>query len=207
MKGNYNKIAPYYDRLSKIIFGNAIVNAQLYLLDFINPKSTILIVGGGTGWLLNEISKKYVEGLQITYVEVSSKMVELSKKRAIGKNKVLFINKSIQEAILDQEFDIVITPFLLDNFSDETIKGIFSKIDKNLKSSGRWLFSDFQLSPRHSFWQRPFLRSMYLFFRLTCNIEADRLPETNDLFETFNYNHVSSKTFFYEFIRSTCYQK
>lgn len=207
MKGNFNNIAPYYDQLSKIVFGDAIVNSQLYLLNFINAKSTILIVGGGTGWILNEISKKYPTGLEITYIEISEKMIELSKKRDFGKNKVIFINESMQEAVLYQEFDVVITPFVLDNFSNETTKEIFKKIDNKLKSSGKWLFSDFQLSAKHSLWQKPLLRLMYFFFRVMCNIEASSLPETSSLFDGSDYKKISSKTFFHDFICSSFYQK
>lgn len=207
MKGNYNNIAPYYDRLSQVIFGRAIINAQKYLVGFITTGNTILIVGGGTGWILEEIAKRHFEGLQITYLEISEKMIDLSVKRDWGKNKVIFINKSIQEVAIDGQFDIVMTPFLLDNFSPKTVELVFEKIHKRLSPSGLWLFTDFQVNPKHKYWQKPLLKIMYLFFKLCCNIEAGRLPDTSTLFDRFRYKKTSSKMFFHNFICSQVFQQ
>jgi len=200
MKGNYNNIAPYYDRLSRVIFGKAIVNVQRYLVDFIKANSTILIVGGGTGWILEEITKKHPEGLHITYIEISEKMVELSRERDFGKNEVIFINKPIQEAVLSRQFNFVITPFFLDNFSDETTRNIFKKIHHVVTGDGLWLFADFRVTEKNQLWQMPLLKIMYIFFRTVCNIEAHRLPDTDTLFKQYSYKKIASKAFFHDFI-------
>ena len=95
MKGNYYNVAPFYDLLSHLVFGNSISQALLFLVTAIPANSSVLIIGGGTGQILEEISKKYISGLQITYVEISKKMISLSKKRSTGNNLVVFINQSI----------------------------------------------------------------------------------------------------------------
>lgn len=207
MKANYNSIAPFYDGLSRLIYGDAIVNAQKFLVDAIVPNSTILIVGGGTGWILEEISKKHSTGLQIIYVDISQKMIELSKRRYIGNNKVIFLNADIQNVELSETFDVVITPFLLDNFSPRTANLVFNKIHCRLVLDGLWLFSDFQVSDKRNLWQKLLLKVMYFFFIVLCNIEATELPDTNFLFSKNSYRLVSSKTFFHRFICSFIYQK
>ena len=80
MKNNYNTIAGYYDFLSRTIFQRSIINAQVALLSYIKPNSTVLIVGGGTGWILEKIEPA---GLEITYVEISENMLALSRKRKL----------------------------------------------------------------------------------------------------------------------------
>ncbi|MCW3108892.1 MAG: hypothetical protein JWQ09_3398 [Segetibacter sp.] len=207
MKGNYNNVATFYDRLSRFIFGDAIVNAQKLLVQSIDANSTILIIGGGTGWILEEIAKKHSEGLHITYVEISEKMIALSKKRDFGSNKVIFINKSIQDIQINQRFDIVITPFLLDNFSTGTTNIVFGKVHQCLLPDGLWLFADFQLTKDTHFWQKTLLKTMYFFFKFLCGIEANRLPDTNTLFEKYQYKKLSSKSFFKNFICSLVYKK
>src|SRR6202165_2081748 len=114
MAANYNNSAWFYDLLSRIVYGKALINAQVYLLQYIPTNSRILIVGGGTGWVLEELTKLHHSGLDITYVEVSAKMMTQSKKRNIGLNKVVFINEAIENVVLQNDFDVIITAFLFD---------------------------------------------------------------------------------------------
>ena len=57
MASNYDNSAWFYDGLSRVVYGNALISSQVYLLQFIPSNATILIVGGGTGRLLEEIAK------------------------------------------------------------------------------------------------------------------------------------------------------
>ena len=57
MANNYNSIAKYYDTLSRVIYQRAIIKAQVFLIQFIKDNDRILLVGGGTGWILEELSK------------------------------------------------------------------------------------------------------------------------------------------------------
>jgi ubiquinone/menaquinone biosynthesis C-methylase UbiE len=69
---NYNYIASFYDRLCQLVFGQSVKNAQIASLGFIPPTSNVLIVGAGTGWILEEINKIHQNGLSITYIDISS---------------------------------------------------------------------------------------------------------------------------------------
>ncbi|WP_029204172.1 class I SAM-dependent methyltransferase [Pedobacter agri] len=113
MINNYDKIANYYDSLSRLVFGKSQVNAQINQLKSITKNSSILIVGGGTGWILEEIGKRHPSGLKITYVEISAKMLVLSKDRDYGANSVLFIHSSIEDFNLEDHFNIILTPFFV----------------------------------------------------------------------------------------------
>ncbi|HWV71292.1 MAG TPA: hypothetical protein VN040_06240, partial [Pseudosphingobacterium sp.] len=97
MKNNYDNIASLYDFLSRLVFFKAQVKAQVELLKHIQPKSTILIVGGGSGWILEELSNLYPEGLVIHYVEISAKMLARSRKRDYKKNEVLFFRAAMED--------------------------------------------------------------------------------------------------------------
>lgn len=207
MKGNYNNVAPFYDLLSSLVFGNSISRAVLFLINAIPANSSVLIIGGGTGQILEEISKKYRSGIQITYVDISEKMISISKKRSTGNNLVVFINQSISDVTFYQQFDVVITPFFFDNFSSDTTKVFFDKIDSLLKPSGVWLFADFQLSEKNNLWQKLLLNLMYFFFRCLCRIEASHLPDTASLFKAHKYQPVSKQTFYGKFIYSSIYLK
>ena len=93
---NYNRIAWFYDGLCSLVFGSDIKKAQIELLPFIPKNANILIIGGGTGWIIDEITKTHSTGLSITYIDVSAKMIQLSKKRNFAFNEIEFIETSIE---------------------------------------------------------------------------------------------------------------
>jgi ubiquinone/menaquinone biosynthesis C-methylase UbiE len=202
---SYNSIAPFYDRLSQLIFGKTIVNAQLHLLTAIPAGAHILIAGGGTGWILEEITQKHTSGLTITYVEAAPRMVALARKRHTGGNKVTFITLPIESTGIDKAYDVIITPFLFDNFTDTDLARAFRVLNNYLKPEGVWLYSDFQHTP--VLWQRALLWVMYRFFRVLCGIYARTLPDTDSLFAGYKYSLMREKTFLGSFIISRIYKK
>jgi ubiquinone/menaquinone biosynthesis C-methylase UbiE len=205
MPANYDNSAPFYDRLSRLVFGKALVNAQVWLLPHIPKNTTILIIGGGTGWILNEITKLHPSGLYITYVEISANMMALSRKRNIGANKVEFINQAVEDAGLPQKFDVVITPFLLDNFTEDGLNVVFHHIHETLLTGGLWLNADFQLMGK--WWQFLLLKSMLLFFKVLCGVPSWHLPKVRQQFDKYEYAMVDQKSFFGDFVMSKVYRK
>ncbi|MGZ3750184.1 MAG: class I SAM-dependent methyltransferase [Mucilaginibacter sp.] len=205
MPSNYDNSACFYDRLSRVIYGKALIRSQVYLLGQIPLNSTVLIAGGGTGWILEEITKLHPSGLKIAYVEISGKMMAQSEKRNTGGNEVIYINDAIENIVTREQYDVVITPFLFDNFTEQTLQKVFAHIHTSLKSGGAWLNADFQLTGK--WWQKLILRSMFFFFRMICRIEAKTLPDIEKCFQHHHYRIIEQKTFFREFILSTAYQK
>ncbi|WP_259068231.1 class I SAM-dependent methyltransferase [Mucilaginibacter sp. X4EP1] len=205
MAANYNNSAWFYDRLSRLVYGKALIKAQVYLLRYIPTDTNILIVGGGTGWILEEISVIHPAGLTITYVEVAPAMMALSKKRQTAKNQVSFINQAVEEVLLEPVYDVIITPFLFDNFQEQTLEKVFEHLHQSLKLGGMWLNTDFQLTGK--WWQRVLLRSMFLFFKILCNIEASSLPDIDSQYKKHHYQSVSKNTFYGDFIVAEVYKK
>ena len=206
MKRNYDTIAFFYDRLARLVYGKTLVNAQRYLLSAVPARAHILIAGGGTGWILEELAKTHESGLTIDYIDASGKMIALAEKRNIGNNKVTFITSQIEDVQLSPEgYDVVITPFLFDNFTDSTLEKVFPVIDRQLKKDGAWLFCDF--ADTKILWQKAVLQVMYAFFRLSCGIEASHLPDTAGLFSWHGYKVCGQKTFMKEFIVARIYKR
>ncbi|GAC1308390.1 MAG: hypothetical protein NVSMB24_21980 [Mucilaginibacter sp.] len=205
MPANYNNSAWFYDRLSRLVYGRALIKAQIYLLQFIPERTNVLIVGGGTGWILDELSRVHPSGLKVTYVEVASNMMARSKKRNTGTNQVIFIGDAIENASLPADFDVVITPFLFDSFTESTADKVFGHIHAALKPKNQWLYADFQLTKK--WWQQSLLKLMLKFFKLICNIEADRLPDIEKRFEGHSYKTVEEQTFFNGFVIAKAYEK
>jgi len=208
MTNNYDRIAANYDRLSRLIFGKSIVRAQQSLLPLITPPARVLIVGGGTGWILEEMARVFPSGLTIDYVEISSNMLDLARKRDFKSNTVTFVHAGIEDYAAPSAYDVLMTPFLFDNFRRERARVVFQKLDNILKKNALWLFTDFHIDKNiHRLWQKALLRSMYIFFRNISHVEADHLPDMSMLFDTNGYHLTLENYHFGRFIRSAAYRK
>ncbi|WP_316835190.1 class I SAM-dependent methyltransferase [Pedobacter nutrimenti] len=208
MVNNYDRIAKYYDFLSRTVFFKAQVNAQTEQLPFIPQESKILIVGGGTGWILSKIAELQPKGLRITYIEISSEMIALARKRDVKENSIELINSSIEDYHNQKKFDVILTAFLFDNFSREKAELVFHKLHNSLKAEGLWLFSDFSYQPKiGKIWQYMMLKIMYFFFRMISNVEARELPDIGVYFKKNKYKKMFRKRYYRNFIKATVYQK
>ena len=202
MKNNYDRIAGNYDWLSRLIFGRNLILSQTCLLQHIPARSNILIVGGGTGWILNEIAKIHPSGLTITYVEISEKMTQLAKKCNAGNNEIVFVNDAIENFETSEQYDIIFTAFLFDNFGQEKAKQVFTRLSEKLTNRGKWLFVDFHIDKKKSrLWQKALLNLMLAFFRVVCNIEAKKLIPMELLFKEGEFREM------YNYIRSSGFIK
>ncbi|MFC3561978.1 class I SAM-dependent methyltransferase [Pedobacter jamesrossensis] len=208
MLNNYDKIASHYDTLSRLVFSKSQVNAQINQLKYIRENSSILIVGGGTGWILEEIAKIFSSGLKIVYVEISAKMVTLSKARNYLENTVEFINLGIENFKTNQTFDVVLTPFLFDNFVRSRAEQVFIKLNLLLKEKGLWFLVDFSLNAeRGKWWKWLILKSMYLFFKVINIVDATNLIDMKSYFLAAKYQIIEERFYYGNFIKASIFKK
>ena len=208
MQNNYDPVAGYYDLLSQLVFGKTEINAQVEMLRFVFPGNRLLIVGGGTGWILEKIAAVHPGGLEITYVEPAGRMMARARKRDWGKNKVSFVQLPVEEFGGDGVYDCILTGFLFDNFYQEHAESIVRGLDRLLAPGGYWLFADL-FYPRKggSWWQGLLLRSMYWAARWICRVEANELPDMDAAFAGVGYEVICGSSYYQGFIRSVVYRK
>jgi len=208
MNNNYDKIANHYDTLSRLVFFKSQVNAQVNQLQYIPKNSSILIVGGGTGWILEEIAKINPGGLKIVYVEISAKMLALSQKRDCKNNQVEFVNIGIEDFKTDVLFDVILTPFLFDNFVEKRAAKVFGQLNSYLKGGGQWFLVDFSLDKSNgNWWKWLLLRSMYSFFKLLGIVEANQLINMHRYFLNMGYQILEQRFYYRGFIKAMIYKK
>uniref|UniRef100_F4C745 Methyltransferase type 12 n=1 Tax=Sphingobacterium sp. (strain 21) TaxID=743722 RepID=F4C745_SPHS2 len=209
MKNNYDNIAPLYDRLSRLVFGRAQVNVQLDLIHSIAADSRILIVGGGSGWILEALAKLHAEGLTITYVEISEKMLRMARDRNCANNKVVFVEQAIEDfEALQNSYDVIITSFLFDNFLRPKAEKVFGHLTRLLASEGLWLYADFYLDPnKKNGWKKGMLKLMYKFFGYLCQVEARNLIDMSPYFQRNRYQMLFSSLHYAGFIKGIVYKK
>ncbi len=220
MGNNYDRIANYYDRIHHLVYGQSEINAQVELLGYIRPGDRLLILGGGTGWILEKIAAIFPAGLRITYIESSERMMELTKKRNWGQNEVGLIISTVEEwtgdggAGVDGKgggeagYDCILTGFFFDNFKEVHAAEIVRRVTPFLKKGGYWLEADFYYPRgRGKLWQAVLLYAMYFSARLICGVEAKRLPDMERVFSEEGYRSLYTTFHYQRFIRSVVYRK
>ncbi len=205
LKPNFNIIAPLYDQLSFLVFGNNLIKAKKQFLHFIPRKGHLLIMGGGTGNVLNYLLKHHEE-LKIDFIDSSSKMVSLSRTKieAAFTNRVHFICGSHKDVPL-VNYDAITMFFVLDCMKQQEGMEFATSLFSHLKDDGLFLFADFFHTPRIS--QRILIWLMYRFFQVVAGITAFNLPAYEQIFQQLQLIEIEKKIFLNGFIQSGVYKK
>ena len=201
----FDWIASYYDSLARLVFGETIRRCQLAYLDKISSTANVLILGGGTGWLLDELFKVNPT-CRVWYVEASKSMLEKARTSAQGLpvSQVSFIHgteKNLNQ-ITGIRFDAVIANFYFDVFTTTSLGSVLKDITNVINPNSKLLVSEFvEATKRH----RVLLFIMYRFFRWTCSIEPTELPDWEDELKRNGFTERDTKAFYDGFIKSSLY--
>lgn len=200
---NFDKVATVYDRLARLVFGKSIYRAQILYLREIPPGASVLILGGGTGWLLAELLVINPH-CQVVYIEASMKMLELTKQKIDEEaNGVLFIHGTEETIPAGLTFDAVITHFYLDLFDRDSCAKVIRRIRRVSHTKSLWLVCDFLYT---TWWQGVMLWAMYLFFDVISGLKVNTLPDWKKLIDKKGFVEIKSETFYKGFIGSTLYR-
>jgi ubiquinone/menaquinone biosynthesis C-methylase UbiE len=204
----YRSIAPVYGLISRLVFGKALLSARRIHLHLIKPEHRVLILGGGTGEVLEVILGNNPDQ-EVTYWESSGKMMSLSRRRneIYDSATVTWIEEPYPSERSSGNYDVVITNFFLDLFDDQELKTVGERIYKDLNEEGLWIFTDFRSEPGRDNWQSSFIRLMYLFFRITTGLKTQKLADFHGFFESRNLETIQHKEFFNGMIESVAMRK
>ncbi len=144
----FDQIADKYDRINHI-FSLGIDNIwrwQAAKSAIIDRKSySLLDIATGTGDLvfnIAEIAKKRNKNIDITGIDLSSKMLRVAKKRAEEKNmKIKFeIGDAMKLKYKNNTFDVVSNSMALRNF--DSVENFFAEAYRVLKTGGKLILAD-----------------------------------------------------------------
>ena len=110
----FDRLAPVYKVLARIIFGKTLQHAQEYLLTSVKSGDHILILRGGSVEVLKSLLSQQPH-VAVDYIDISSKMIQLARKQTKSASNVNFIIGTEQN-IPGRTYTIVITNFYLDLF-------------------------------------------------------------------------------------------
>lgn len=200
MTSGYDRLAHVYDYLAVTFVGKQIQRAQLKWLPYLKDRKKLLILGGGTGWILPFIFQ-INPNLIIHYVDASTKMIAKAEQNAKGL-LVQFI-KGTEADIPDKDYDAVLTHFYLDLFSDAQLPNLIAKLKMRLNNNALWLVTDFEV---RTMLQRVKVRMMYLFFRMMTGLKTQALPLWYSAMINATCIALKSYSTHHKFIRSVVFQ-
>ena len=197
----FNKIAPFYDVVSMICSFNRIHKSQMWLLSKKMKFSKALIIGGGDGKFLLEAMKQGLSE-QYYYIDISDAMIKLAqgkieKHLPLSLNSVVFICGSHQDIPQNQTFDLVVTPYFLDCFSDDELSLVMTKLHAQLTMGGTWFFTDFNIPENmfRSFIFKNIIQLLYGIFNLLCGLGVNSLPDFKKEFCKYEFTLLDEKYF------------
>lgn len=203
MKPNdFDGIAKWYDGLAKLVFGSEILVAQCHFLEELPEQGSILIIGGGSGLILEELFRVRPR-IKIDYVEASSKMLALAENRIPQSANIQFIHGT-EADIPTNNYDGIITNFFLDVFKEDRLVEILQRLEIKLKKDGVWLCTDFQKTGK--FIQDLLLKIMHVFFRLVSNLESNTLLDFEPEFHKLNCRSIKDRSFYFGMIKAAVYR-
>jgi tRNA (cmo5U34)-methyltransferase len=199
---DFDGIAPWYDFLVKIVFGRSMRRAQELYLDLLPAEGRVLILGGGSGWIAESLLRLHPEQ-RVTFVEASMKMLEMAEEKLREKSHQITFIHGTHENIPEGVYEGIITNFFLDLFSTDDLSALIHRLRKHFKAGGYWIITDFV---EEKWWHRPFLRTMYTFFKVTSNIGATQLPRWQGTMKKNGVREINSASFYGGFICTKLYQ-
>jgi SAM-dependent methyltransferase len=175
---NFNWLAPHYRWMESVLAGGLLQRCRLAWLDEVCACSRVLLVGEGPGRFL-ECAVERVPEARFVCVDSSPAMLARAADAVGGCSRVEFVHAMLPDwrAAADGTFDLVVTPFFLDCFSEETLEQVVAVLGGAATDDARWLLTDFQV-PEGGFgrWRaRVLLWMAYRFFRVATGISARSL--------------------------------
>lgn len=177
-------LASIYRSLEFIAFAKGLEEQRFRFLDKVRDARRALLLGEGDGRFALELAKRNIH-VEIDCVDASGKMIELAKQRLRDANvpspdRIRFEQcDARQGGWHGNSYDLVVTHFFLDCFSDAEVDTLIPAIRGACRPGAKWLVADFQEPEkgwrcRHA---RCWLATMYRFFRLTTGLQVQRLPD------------------------------
>ncbi len=196
----FDRVAWCYDALAGLVFGRALKKAQRAALAGLPAGAPhVLILGGGTGWVLTEILRQRPLAT-VLYLEASPNMLARARTRLARECPQAAAQVEFRHGTQDalgpaERFDVVVTFFVLDCLAPAGLAGALARLPPAQRPGAPWLLADFRPARRGG--RRLLLWLMYAFFRLTTGLRARELPDLDAALARLGLRPGRGGTFFW----------
>ncbi len=213
----YDRLAPWYERLERLRFGNGLQRARLSLLPQLglttSPSSPrhALFIGDGDGRLLDDFVKVY-PAINVTSVDVSPVMIDMQQRRLdpVGRSRVHWICADIETVEFEaSKFDVIVTVFFLDCFNHPQLAKLLPRISTWMTTNGDWYVVDFCLPQQglRRLWARFWLAIMHLFFRWQTGLRSRYVVNILPLLDAEGLEPATTRRFHFDMIQAIVFRR
>ncbi len=210
MSGGFDAVARAYQALEFLAFGRDLERARFAQIAHLTHCRELLILGDGDGRFAQRVATIYPE-IRLHCVDHSATMLALARERVQtvpNPERIRFTRADATTVTLGPEsYDAVTTLFFLDCFTDPEVTSLVAKVSAALRPRATWLFADFRIAPRGfaRLRSRVWVGFLYGFFRLTTDIRARRLPQSEAAIEAAGFRREASADFQAGLLRSAAF--
>jgi ubiquinone/menaquinone biosynthesis C-methylase UbiE len=179
----YDRLSFAYHAIEWFVFGNHLQAARVGLLDQLPPWKRMLVLGDGDGRLLQQIVRQLSDEFDQTIVSLdhSESMLNQQRNRLAGERGFRQVEWVQADALSfnpkSGSFDVIVTPFFLDCFTEEELQLALPKWLAGLREDGIWYHVDFVIPAKG--WHRTravwLSRTMHVFFKCTTGLTNRKL--------------------------------
>jgi ubiquinone/menaquinone biosynthesis C-methylase UbiE len=211
---NFDSIAPHFQRLEWLAFGQTLMRCRMYYIDKIKDARRILLLGEGDGRFLLELlalnSSSQVTCLDSSFWMLNRASERVKNGRPGAFDRVTFLQgDALTHELGKDEYDAVVLNFFLDCFNHESLELLIPRTAVATKSGGVWLINDFcqPESGLKALRAKIWLKTMYAFFRMTAKLEATKLENPFSVLEFTGIELRERKTWSWEMLASEWWVK
>lgn len=210
----YDRLAGIYRVIETIVFGGELQSARTALLDQLPPWRRLLILGDGDGRLLEEIAKRFDQDptQSILSVDHSRAMLHRQRERLAKANRPRRIEWLSTDALhfapAPGSFDVIVTAFFLDCFTEHQLLDSFPKWLAGLSNEGRWYHVDFVIPPQgwSRFRAKRLSDAMHIFFRATTGLPNRRLLDLPKFLDQLGLHKEVESVCYHQMIATQIYR-
>ncbi|MGN6646476.1 MAG: class I SAM-dependent methyltransferase [Cytophaga sp.] len=208
----FDRITFFYDAITYITSCNQINKSQLAFIEKLSTQSTGLVVGGGTGYFLQQLLQTN-KTIHVTYVDASAKMIAYARNRMLTQlpealQRVTFVCKPVEE-LEPGVYDVIVCNYFLDLFDDAHVDTLITSFNRQLSKDALLYVTDFSI-PGNCILRlcaRVGLKVLYYFFRKITYLPARQLPSIDRLIKRHGFIVTSTKLFLQGILTCTVYKK
>lgn len=190
----YDRLAPWYQAIEWLRFGGGLQKSRIALLNDLPECQQALFIGDGDGRLLQAFAQQQPD-CRVTSIDVSSRMLAYQRQRLANQSQRLgeqldgsqyqWVQADIRQyEVPPQRYDLIVTAFHLDCFTQAEIEHLVVRLAKGLGGQGYWYVVDFAVPKRgwRQYWAKCWTAVMIAFFRWQTGLSSRTIVDIPQVF-------------------------
>ena len=181
-RSGFDRLARAYRWMEYFSFGSYLQRCRVFRLDEMTSCRRALIYGDGDGRFLSELVQRFPQ-IEVAAVDASREMLHQAAGRLPSGAHVRLIQADALECNVEDfpgsPFDLLVTHFFLDCFSEAEIASLLSRVNAAAAEHALWVVSEFAVPLRNParLAGKLIIRVLYLAFGLLTGLRSRQLPE------------------------------